>query len=166
MNNIKVTFTHANSKLPEKQHTTDIGYDLTVASINKIKENIYEINFGIAVEPPKGYYLQLYPRSSIYKHDCIMTNGVGIIDPDYRGTISMVVKCTTPNKLPKVGDRFGQIVLVKSIESNIIHCHTLKDTKRGKGGFGSTGTTSSQQIITPTIHHQVYPIEEDTIEIL
>lgn len=144
--NIKITFTLPNGKLPEKQHDTDTGLDLFIADIEQIDSNIYKINFGIAVEPPKGFYVKLYPRSSIYKYDCTMVNSVGIIDEGYRGSVCMVVENGDAKKLPKVGDRFGQIVLEKRWDANVVVSKDLTPTRRGAGGFGSTGGGSYSTI--------------------
>lgn len=133
----------------------DSGLDLYVLEdINiKVGETVF-IDFGIQCEMIKdnnniGYYL--YPRSSISKTPLIMANSVGIIDSGYRGNIKGAVKYIPsndyfihnkenyPDYLIKKGTRLFQIcapsleVFFTTISSE------LSSSKRGEGGFGSTG---------------------------
>lgn len=127
------------ARLPERQHILDIGYDLFVADVRDSGDGTVCIDFGIAVEPPVGYHVELFSRSSIYKSGLVMANGVGLIDPGYRGPIKMMCYRVKPGPLPKVGERFGQLVLRQS-EILPLREAKLSNTDRGSGGFGSTGT--------------------------
>ena len=70
------------------------GGDLGETDGMEYRDPLYvKIDFGIAVQPPKGYYFELLPRSSIHKYKLAMANSVGI-DPAYRGSICMVVYST------------------------------------------------------------------------
>lgn len=127
---------------PTRAHPTDIGYDLTVISVKtQMSSNTYLFDTGIAVRPPKGYYIEILPRSSLSKTGWVLSNSVGTIDPDYRGNLfvalTKVDKSTNwnPYQLPftKV-----QLILRKANQYNVKEVESLDETVRGDGGFGST----------------------------
>lgn len=72
-----------------------------------------------------------------------MSNGVGTIDSNYRGELKAVFYKVVPGKPYKVGDRIIQLVVnhsdYKSFEIVFEEVDELNDSKRGLGGFGSTG---------------------------
>ena len=79
--NIKIKKLHANAVIPGYSKPGDAGLDLTCVS----KEFDYQTNtltlyFGIAIEIPKGFVGLLFPRSSIYKKEALLSNSVGVID--------------------------------------------------------------------------------------
>lgn len=114
------------------------GYDLTVT---KIIDNgdILEVYYGVTVEIPKNCVGLLVPRSSTFEKFSIMqSNGVGIIDSDYRGELigKFVRVGRSFINTPKIGDCIGQLVVVRS---NYNRSPTEpKSTKKRTGGFGST----------------------------
>ena len=68
-------------------------------------------------------------------------NKVGVIDSDYRGEIIVALHNHSDKPVtiePK--DRIAQIVLAPYITASFNEVEELDDTKRGEGGFGSTGT--------------------------
>lgn len=130
---------------PYKAHTSDSGLDLTLIRVVEKRENMFFFDTGLSVEPPEGYYTELYPRSSIYKHDFIMTNSVGIIDQGYRGILYMPMRYVgagngreEAEKL--IGQRVGQLLLKKLVPFDIELVETLSDSERGPNGFGSSGS--------------------------
>lgn len=130
---------------PKKAHSTDSGLDLTLIDVTVKRENIFFFNTGISIEPPEGYYTELLPRSSIYKHDFIMTNSVGIIDAGYRGILYMPMRYVgNGNGLEEakalIGNRIGQLILKKIEPFEVKVVSELNDSERGKKGFGSSGT--------------------------
>lgn len=140
---MKVSFvkTHPDAVTPTKAHETDIGYDLTSIGVWKVlsdKTIIYET--GISIKPPTGMYIEILPRSSITKTGYILANSVGVIDPDYNGSLKIAVR--------KIDDSFPdfelpfckfQIVLRTAHMFQIEEVEKLDDTERGSGGFGSSG---------------------------
>lgn len=135
----------------DKAHEDDIGYDLTCVSARTIagggrNPTLIELTLGIKVQPPTMMYFQVYPRSSFpEKYNAIMANSVGIIDPSYRGEWRMQiiyfgqqagVLCQTI-----VGKRVAQAVpmYLGGTQAEVEFCDDLSNTKRGGGGFGSTG---------------------------
>lgn len=99
------------------------------------------VKTGLHVEIPVGYEIQLRPRSGLAaKHGITVLNTPGTIDADYRGEICAILinHGDTPFAVFN-GERIGQLVLnkVRQIQWEVVS--ELSDTKRGVGGFGSTG---------------------------
>lgn len=93
---------------------------------------------------PRGHFGMLAMRSSLAKRGIMLTNGVGIIDSDYRGEIRLPLKNVglKPVELnPR--DRIAQLIIVPCVMVQTIRYpgRTLAgyETKRGENGFGSTG---------------------------
>lgn len=99
------------------------------------------IKTGISLEIPDGLVGLIYPRSGLScKEGLAPANKVGVIDSDYRGEIivalhnhSKEIRTITPN------ERIAQIVFTPYIKGKFNIVKDLSDTKRGNGGFGSTG---------------------------
>lgn len=75
------------------------------------------------------------------KHGITLSNGIGVIDSDYRGEISVTL--TNHSDVPFTvndGDRIAQMMFLPVICADFIESETLDETERGAGGFGSTGT--------------------------
>lgn len=97
---------------------------------------------GIAIALPSAEYVALvFARSSLgAKHGIALSNGVGVIDSDYRGEIK--VGLTNSSDEPytiQPGDRVAQLAIVPVVQANILPVAELDETDRGAGGFGSTG---------------------------
>jgi dUTP pyrophosphatase len=131
------------TKLPEKGSLDAACFDVYAHSIT-FKDGKAVYGFGFATEIPQGYRGVIAPRSSISKHPWILANSIGIIDSDYRGEWMMML---APLKgdiietaLPYgVGERCAQIYFEPVLETEFVLTKDLEDTKRGTGGFGSTG---------------------------
>lgn len=141
MDNLKIKFKklNPNAVMPKQGTTGAAGFDLTAVSI-EVKENTLKYDTGIAVEIPPGYVGIVSPRSSVCKTGLSLANSVGVIDSDYRGSISLVfykpAVCIVPY-LP--GDRIGQLLIVPIPEVEFVEVEELSETERGAGGYGSTG---------------------------
>jgi dUTP pyrophosphatase len=100
----------------------------------------FEYGTDLAMEIPKGYVGLLFPRSSISKTDHFLRNSVGVIDSGYRGEIKlrMSIPALGENEYV-IGDKVGQLILMKLPWVEIEEVKELSDTDRGEGGFGSTG---------------------------
>jgi len=99
------------------------------------------IHTGIAVEIPEGFVGLVYARSGLaVKKGIAPANKVGVIDSDYRGEI--MVALYNHGEIAqeiKTHDRVAQMVITPFIHADYIAVDELSDTKRGEGGFGSTG---------------------------
>ena len=133
--------------LPTKAHKSDIGWDLVAIREHKvINEDIIMYDTGIVTIPPKGYYLEILPRSSISKTGWVLANSVGTIDPDYRGNLYIVLTRVVKS-MPKIELPFCkcQLVLRKIETASLVEVNDeeIIMTERGSGGFGSTGDRTS-----------------------
>ena len=90
---------------------------------------------------PKGVEAQIRPRSGLaFKHGITILNTPGTIDSDYRGEIKVVLINLSKDEFtirPK--DRIAQMVFTSAIQVKFKEVENLDQTKRGDGGFGSTG---------------------------
>jgi dUTP pyrophosphatase len=97
---------------------------------------------GLAMEIPLGYEVQVRPRSGLsLKSPLMIVNAPGTIDCDYRGEINVIVgNFGKEDYVIEHGLRIAQLVLSPVIQARYITSEGLSETKRGSGGFGSTGT--------------------------
>ena len=120
------------------------GWDLTCTDIDWDEDaKVLVYHTGLAFEIPRGHVGLLFPRSSIYKKTILLTNSVGVLDADYRGEVlfkyTLHYNMKEEAALYNVGDRIGQLVIVPIPEVAFLESDTLSETKRGTGGYGSTG---------------------------
>jgi dUTP pyrophosphatase len=97
---------------------------------------------GLFIELPVGYEAQIRPRSGLaFKNGITVLNSPGTIDADYRGEIKvLLVNLSDTEFTIQDGERIAQMVLAKHEQAEWLAVRTLEDSKRGVGGFGSTGT--------------------------
>ncbi len=97
---------------------------------------------GIAVSIPKNFEIQIRPRSGLAaKNQISVLNTPGTIDADYRGELKVIIiNLGTKSFFVENGTRIAQMVLCPIIKAKLKEVKILEDTKRGSGGFGSTGT--------------------------
>jgi dUTP pyrophosphatase len=97
---------------------------------------------GIAVEPPApGVAGFVYSRSGLGAvQGLTVAQGVGVIDPDYRGEILVILLNTSgEERRLRRGERMAQLVFQPIIRAELEVAERLGETKRGAGGFGHTG---------------------------
>lgn len=128
---------YPNSVEPKQMTTGAAGFDLTATSVEKCTNGVWEYGTGIAIEIPKGYCGLVFPRSSIVNTGAVLSNSVGVIDSDYRGEIFL--KFYSKKKPYEVGERIGQLIVVACPEIKLERVNELSKTRRGEGGYGSTG---------------------------
>lgn len=166
--NVKIELLDPQAVVPSKAHKTDTGYDLTVIGVDKIVGDVIFFKTGVSLQPSKGYYFEVVPRSSISKLPLSMANSVGIIDETYTGEIILPVRVTHaamgteparsvfPNGIVKIfgirpqtmtsladlvlrnKPRLFQAILRKRNDCTFSPVESLEATDRGTGGFGST----------------------------
>ena len=131
--------------LPKYETEGSSGLDLA-AYINECIEikpgSTAIIPTGLAVSIPKNFEIQIRPRSGLAaKNQISVLNTPGTIDADYRGELKVIlINLGTKSFLVENGARIAQMVLCPVIKADLKEVKTLDDTKRGSGGFGSTGT--------------------------
>ena len=135
--------------LPQRATLESAGMDLLAAidSSIVIDPGIHQvIPTGISIELPEGYEAQVRPRSGLAaKHGITILNSPGTIDPDYRGEIGAIIinLGNSPFEIMR-GMRIAQLVVSKFVNFYWDEMENLGTTKRGGGGFGSTGTGKNE----------------------
>ncbi len=97
---------------------------------------------GIAIALPSADYVALvFARSGLgIKQGVCLSNGVGVIDSDYRGEIGVgLVNLGQSDYTVQPGDRIAQLMVTPVVQPTVVQVSELDDTDRGAGGFGSTG---------------------------
>ena len=97
---------------------------------------------GIAIALPSPDYVALvFVRSGMgFRHGIALSNGVGVIDSDYRGEISVgLVNLSQDSYTIQPGDRIAQLLVTPVVRPVLVQAEELDETDRGAGGFGSTG---------------------------
>ena len=97
---------------------------------------------GIAIALPSADYVALvFARSGLgIKQGVCLSNGVGVIDSDYRGEIGVgLVNLGQSAYTVQPGDRIAQRMVTPVVQPTVVQVSELDDTDRGAGGFGSTG---------------------------
>ena len=118
----------------------DIRANLTESIFLKPLERVL-VKTGLHIELPIGYEAQIRPRSGLaYKKGITVLNSPGTIDADYRGEIGVVlVNLSQHDFVVEDGERIAQMIIAKHEQAEWVLSETLGDSKRGFGGFGSTG---------------------------
>jgi len=142
MLDVKIKKLSNSAKTPFRQTEGSSGYDLySDEGVIVKKGEIVLISTGISMEIPVGYEAQVRPRSGLaVKKGITVLNTPGTIDADYRGEIKVILinlgkEDVTLNK----HERVAQLVFQKIESVDFIIKNDLSDTKRGQGGFGSSG---------------------------
>lgn len=96
---------------------------------------------GLAAAIPQGVAGMIYARSSLgAKFGIALSNGVGVVDSDYRGEICVGLSNFSAEPYTiQPGERVAQLVLQPVLCLPVQEVDILDETSRGEGGFGSTG---------------------------
>ena len=127
--------------VPRKAHASDAGFDLTCTRFEVTNGELFTYHTDIAVEIPDGHVGLLFPRSSIYKQDLLLTNSVGVVDSGYRGEVMFKFKplAYEVKQHSHVGDSIGQLIIIPYPYIEFVEAEELSDSERGEGGYGSSG---------------------------
>tara|TARA_Y100001968_G_C19327060_1_gene702308 strand:+ start:696 stop:1130 length:435 start_codon:yes stop_codon:yes gene_type:complete len=118
----------------------DIRANIETSILLKPLERVL-VKTGIYMQIPKGYEAQVRPRSGLaFKKGIGVLNSPGTIDSDYRGEVGVIlINLSNQEFLIEDGERIAQMVIAKHEQAEWDEVVSLEDTKRGSGGFGSTG---------------------------
>lgn len=144
-NKLKIKRLREDAKLPKRATEGSAGMDLS-ACIDEPKVikpgDLVLIPTGIAIELPSAKYVAyIFARSGLgIKHGVCLSNGVGVIDSDYRGEVCVGL-CNVSKEEYTIapGERIAQMVISPVSLMPVEEAEELTDTDRGAGGFGSTG---------------------------
>lgn len=145
---LKILKLNENVSVPNYQTDGASGMDLSAFLTEPITLKPLErklIPTGLKIELPKGFEAQIRPRSGMsIKHGITLINCVGTIDEDYRGEVCVpIVNISNEEFTIHNQDRIAQMVIAPVTKATIEVVTELSDTRRGEGGFGSTGTKTN-----------------------
>ena len=130
------------AKIPAYQTEESAGFDLnSIEEVELAPMQRVLVATGISFEIPKGYEIQIRPRSGLaFKQGITVLNSPGTIDSDYRGEIKVLLINLSDKKVKlDIGERVAQAILKEVCQANFVEVKELNDTQRGEKGFGSTG---------------------------
>lgn len=141
---IRVKRLGADVELPRRETAGSAGFDLRA----HIQEPLavepggcVMVPTGLAMELPTGFAGMVFSRSGLgAKHGLVVAQGVGVIDSDYRGEVLVPLRNLgqKPYTL-QPGERMAQMILLPVCLPQVQEAEELSPTRRGEGGFGSTG---------------------------
>jgi len=134
----------SNNPLPKYQTNQSAGLDLHAwleEPITIAPGDRHLIKTGLYMALPAGYEAQIRPRSGLaFKQGVTVINSPGTIDADYRGELGIVlINHGQETFTVKSGDRIAQMVIAKHEQAIWNEVENLDTTKRGAGGYGSSG---------------------------
>jgi dUTP pyrophosphatase len=134
---------HPNALVPRYAHgpEEDAGMDLhSVEAATLAPGETKLVATGLAIELPAGYEAQIRPRSGLaLKHSITLPNSPATIDPGYRGEIKVILLNLGREPFQILpGERIAQMVIAR-YEAVEWEEGDLADSRRGEGGFGSSG---------------------------
>jgi len=151
---IKVYKLRPEAKLPTRAHQTDVGLDIYYCSDGDKKlyntENFHIppktsrlLSTGIKVEIPYGYMLEIKNKSGIASKRQLIV-GACVIDPGYNGEIYVNLhNIGAETQVIRAGDKIAQAVMIPIVHCGVEEVETDQflnfQSRRGAGGFGSTG---------------------------
>lgn len=137
----------ADLPLPSYQSDTASGLDLMAAvpadTPLVLAPGCYvAVPTGLAIALPPGTEAQVRPRSGLARnHGVTVLNAPGTVDSDYRGEIQVLLVNHGRESLQITrGMRIAQLVIASVIQARLTEVAELSETRRGSGGFGSTGS--------------------------
>nr|VFK66670.1 MAG: deoxyuridine 5'-triphosphate nucleotidohydrolase [Candidatus Kentron sp. UNK]VFK69935.1 MAG: deoxyuridine 5'-triphosphate nucleotidohydrolase [Candidatus Kentron sp. UNK] len=129
--------------LPSYAHPGDAGMDLFSCHDTVIEPGkVALVGTGLSIELPPNTEAQVRPKSGLaLKNNVTVLNTPGTIDEGYRGEVGVILinHGSAPFAIQK-GMKIAQMVIKPVIRVEITEVDTLGDSRRGEGGFGSTGT--------------------------
>lgn len=142
---MKIKKLRENAILPTRGTSGSAGADLYACIDESVTINPGELKLiptGIAIALPDNTCVAyLYARSGLgVKHGICLSNGVGVIDSDYRGEVCVGL-CNVSDKPYTIepSERVAQMVIAPVIIPELVEVKELDETERGESGFGSTG---------------------------
>ncbi len=132
------------AKLPYRGSEFAAGYDLFADIHEDVIIKPHEtamIHTGLACAIPDGYFGGIYARSGLASKEGLRpANCTGVVDSDYRGELMVALhNDSNKNRTVVSGEKIAQMVIQPYLAVEFEETEELDETKRGTGGFGSTG---------------------------
>jgi len=158
--------------LPAYQTAGAAGLDLLAAVLDRAPIVLAPgaralVPTGLKLALPPGFEAQVRPRSGLaLRHGITVLNSPGTIDCDYRGELQVLLinHGSEPFRVGR-GERIAQLVVSAVSEAALTAVSELAETRRGAGGFGSTGTAAPRPTprkIKPTVSRNTVPAKSKT----
>ena len=132
---------HEDAILPSRRRNTDAAYDVySIEDATVPPHGMKNINTGVIVTAPPGYYITVEARSSLGKIGIIPMRG--IIDATYTGELMVILTNQTNDEYHvHKGDRIAQIILNEQLHMDFVEVDefSAEYNKRGTQGWGSSG---------------------------
>lgn len=138
---INIKKLNTNAIKPTQSNASDAGWDLySSEEMTHIQPGCRAlIKTGISMEIPEGFAGLIWPRSGLAVKSGIDVFA-GVVDAGYRGEVGVCLFNSSQQEVQiKRGDRIAQILFQPIPQFSLVESTELTDTKRGSGGFGSTG---------------------------
>lgn len=139
---VKIRLTHPESLTPVRATQYAAAFDVFARVNVPIKETTM-VPLGFCLQMPEGMYAILHGRSGYAAKRAFVAHE-GIIDQDYTGELQMIIQIPAHkvDDYPCItaGERIGQITFHHHVPVVFEEVSEIRDTERGTGGFGSTGT--------------------------
>ena len=132
--------------LPAYAHEGDAGLDLASAEDRVLEPGERgAVATGLAIAVPDGWVGLVHPRSGLsLRQGLTVVNAPGTIDAGYRGELKvLLVNLGDEPVRIRRGDRVAQLLLQRVGRAEVVEVEELGRTRRGAGGFGSTGVAST-----------------------
>ena len=142
---LQVRLLHPEAVAPQRAHPGDAGYDLRCTEPFALEPGARAVvPTGVAVALPDGCAGLVVPRSGLAaRRGLSVVNGPGLIDPNYRGEIRVVLVNLGAERFEAAaGDRIAQLLVVPFAAPAVAVVGALRrgGDERGEAGFGSSGT--------------------------
>jgi len=140
---LKIRRLDSTVSLPAYGTDESAGFDLAAAlDVTVPPRQIVLVRTGLVIEVPSGHFLAIFARSSTpLKRGLMVSNGVGVIDPDYSGpddeVMIQVLNITDGPVEVRRGDRIAQGIVLQSPRVTWQEVAAIREVTRG--GFGATG---------------------------
>jgi dUTP pyrophosphatase len=144
MTDLQVRLLHPAAQAPARARPGDAGYDLRCVEGFALEPGERAtVPTGVAAALPELCAGLVVPRSGLAaRHGLSVVNGPGLIDPNYRGEIRVVlVNLGSERFEAAAGDRIAQLLVVPFASPDVEVVEELRDggDDRGERGFGSSG---------------------------
>ena len=138
----KIVLLRDSARVPTQGSDKAAGFDLYASEGTYIMPGQTKlIHTGLAIQPPEGFCAKIYARSGLAsKKGLRPANCVGVCDEDYTGEYMVALhNDSSEMQIIEDGERIAQLLFERYYPVEFKVVERLDETKRGSGGFGSTG---------------------------
>lgn len=140
---VKIQKLRETAEIPAYQTVHSAGADIYACLDSEMVLKPAEITMvptGFSMEIPEGFEAQVRPRSGLAAKGVTVANAPGTIDSDYRGEVKVILVNLGKTEFTiRHHDRIAQMIVAPVSRAKYEIAEELSETKRGAGGFGSTG---------------------------